>query len=113
MTNKKDKDELGLESLADLFPEQKGKKPYQKDPDAIQDYEIYNFLEVENKRLEKIDLFYGSQINTLKRFFQVPTLIDKQKEEAFDLRKELLEEVLGHDDLLEAQLRETWDHFIN
>lgn len=91
LTDKKKKDLEGFEEILDLIGE---KGPEIRDKDQqIEDYEIYDFLEKENLRLEKLDQFFSTHLPLSKTHSQTAKLIEKEMEEIGLLREEIIDEL--------------------
>lgn len=93
--NKK-KDLEGFEDALDLIADKTTEVKNEKDI-QIEDYEIFDFLEKEILRLEKIDHFFTTHLPIDKRYSQTQKLIEKEHSEAALLREELAEKMARED----------------
>ncbi len=90
--NDKQNQELeGFEDVLDLVGLDKSafKKSARISDSQIEDYEIYDFLEKENLRLEKIDRFFNTQIPIDKEYDQTKRLIKREIGEVKEIKDEL------------------------
>lgn len=92
LNDKKRKDLEGFEEALDLIGEKGSKVRNEKDL-QIEDYEIFDFLEKEILRLEKIDNFFTTHLPIDKRYSQTNKLIEKEHSEVALLREELVEKL--------------------
>jgi len=89
LDNMKTNDLKGFEEVLDLVgldPRANSKK---LNDGQIEDYEIYDFLEKENLRLEKIDRFFSTQMPLEKKYSQTKNLIKKEIGEVNLIKDEL------------------------
>ncbi|MCR9205880.1 MAG: hypothetical protein NXH75_14950 [Halobacteriovoraceae bacterium] len=100
LTDKQKKELEGFEDALDLIgadgPEIKQQKDHQ-----IEDYEIYDFLEKENLRLEKLDHFFTTHIPLDRKYSQTEKLINKEKEVIGMLREDILDEIQREDNIFQ------------
>lgn len=95
--NEKNKKDLeGFEEALDLIADKGTEVRNEKDL-QIEDYEIFDFLEKEILRLEKIDNFFTTHLPIDKRYSQTKKLIEKEHSEAALLREELIEKLVRED----------------
>jgi hypothetical protein len=104
LTDKQKKDLEGFEDALDLIgadgPELKKEKDHQ-----IEDYEIYDFLEKENLRLEKLDRFFTTHIPLDKKYSQTERLIKKEQDAIGMLREDILDEIQREDNIFQEFLK--------
>lgn len=95
LTDEQKKELEGFEEALDLInangPELKNKET------QIEDYEIYDFLEKENLRLEKLDKFFTTHIPLDKKYSQTEKLILKESEHIALLREDIIDELKRDD----------------
>lgn len=85
----KSQDLKGFEEVMDLVGIDARKSSKNVKDNQIEDYEIYDFLEKENLRLEKIDRFFSTQIPLEKQYSQTKKLIKKEIGEVNMIKDEL------------------------
>jgi hypothetical protein len=78
ITSHKGDDLKGFEEVMDLVGLDPKKGPKNVKDSQIEDYEIYDFLEKENLRLEKIDRFFNTQIPLEQKYSQTKKLIKEE-----------------------------------
>jgi hypothetical protein len=89
-TNSGSIDDLkGFEEVLDLVGMDPAKAQKNINEGQIEDYEIYDFLEKENIRLEKLDRFFNTQIPIEKKYGQTRKLIKKEIGEVNLIKDEL------------------------
>lgn len=100
LTDKQKKELEGFEDALDLIgadgPEIKNQKDHQ-----IEDYEIYDFLEKENLRLEKLDRFFTTHIPLDRKYSQTEKLIQKEQDAIGMLREDILDEIQREDNVFQ------------
>lgn len=96
LDDKKRKELEGFEEVLDLIDANKAEIKSDKNQ-QIEDYEIYDFLEKENLRLEKLDHFFTTHLPIDKRYSQTKKLIEKEKKDVTLLREELIQEFIKSD----------------
>ena len=98
----------GLESIVDSLvddEEKKIRKRHNKEVEKYgESYELYNYLEVERKRLGILDDFMSNKIPNMKQHSQTQTLVTKQEECRAKLRKELSERMVSKSSRLMKQM---------
>ncbi len=92
LSDQKKKDLEGFEEIFDLIGEENTEIRSEKEI-QIEDYEIFDFLEKETLRLEKIDHFFTTHLPIDKRYSQTNKLIEKEKGDVALLREELIDEL--------------------
>lgn len=94
----------GFEEVFDLF-EGTELKEGKIDPRSGDDtFELYNFLENENKRLQLLDQLYTSKIKTLKRHPQSAKLCKEQAIKKQQLLDQLVPYVASHDSAFNEEM---------
>jgi len=78
----------------------------------IEDYQIYDFLEKEIARLEKLDQFFTIQMPLEKKYSQTRKLIKKESAQLHVVKDEIIE-LISHNDsnlcnFLESLIRRTY-----
>lgn len=89
LTEQQKKDLEGFEDLLDLFSEG-GAEIRSNNENQIEDYEIYDFLEKENLRLEKLDQFFTTHLPVAKAYQQTSKLIENEEGILGPLRNDLV-----------------------
>lgn len=79
----------GFEEVMDLVGLDPASNSKALKDNQIEDYEIYDFLEKENQRLEKLDRFFSTQIPLEKKYSQTKGLIKKEISEVGMIKDEL------------------------
>ncbi len=103
LDEKKKKELEGFEDALDLI--NAGQTEIATDnTQQIEDYEIYDFLEKENLRLEKLDNFFSTHLPIDKKYSQTKKLIEKEKKDVALLREELVREFSKPDSALNRYL---------
>ncbi|MCF8058347.1 MAG: hypothetical protein K9K67_03565 [Bacteriovoracaceae bacterium] len=92
LTDKKKKDLEGFEDVMDLIGQSETEIRSDKEI-QIEDYEIFDFLEKEILRLEKIDQFFTTQLPIDKRYSQTKALIEKESGDVALLREEIIDKL--------------------
>jgi len=82
----------GFEEVFDLLSEDDS-GPNKPKRNQVEDYEIYNYLEKEIKRLEKIDTFFRHLIPLIKEKPTVDGLIDHEKILLYDKKEEFIKKM--------------------
>ncbi|PIQ57499.1 MAG: hypothetical protein COW01_00020 [Bdellovibrionales bacterium CG12_big_fil_rev_8_21_14_0_65_38_15] len=94
----------GFEEVFDLF-ESTEIREGSIDPRSGDDtFQLYNFLENENIRLQKLDQFYSSKVKTLKKHPQSKNLLAEQKQKKEQLLKQLVPKILSHDSAFNEEM---------
>ncbi len=99
LSDEKKKELEGFEDALDLIAE-KGSEINNEKELQFEDYEIFDFLEKEILRLEKIDNFFTTHLPIDKRYSQTQKLIEKEHSEAALLREEIVEKMMREDSSL-------------
>lgn len=92
LSDKKQKELEGFEDVLDLIDKDSNldvktsKKEIQ-----IEDYEIYDFLEKEVSRLQKLDQFFTVQMPLEKKYSQTKGLIQKESVQLHAVKDEIIE----------------------
>ena len=98
----------GFEEIMDLVldeEEQIQVEQKRKELEKYNDtYKLYNFLENEVKRLEKVSQFFGTKLKNYKKFNQTQYIAKKQDTICSEAKKKLLKEVIVNDSHLNKQL---------
>lgn len=95
----------GFEEVFDLFESSTEFKEGTIDPRSGDDtFELYNFLENENKRLHLLDQLYSSKIKTLKRHPQSAKLLKEQLLKKQQLLNQLIPQVASHDSAFNEEM---------
>lgn len=95
----------GFEEVFDLFESSTEFKEGPIDPRSGDDtFELYNFLENENKRLQLLDQLYSSKIKTLKRHPQSAKLLKEQELKKQQLLNQLIPLVASHDSAFNEEM---------
>ena len=98
------KELTGFEEVFDLF-EGTEIREGSIDPRSGDDtFQLYNFLENENKILQKLDQFYSSKVKTLKKHPQSNQLLTEQLQRKQMLLKQLIPKVLSHDSAFNEEM---------
>jgi len=87
------KDMKGFEEIMDLIIDDNEKlevENQRRNADKANDsYQLYNFLEDESNRLEKLSQFFGTKINNFKDFNQTDFINQKQTEQKKRIKNDL------------------------
>lgn len=98
----------GFEDVIDIIldeEEQKERAQTQKEIERYGDtYELYNYLESERERLEKINQFFSLKVANMQEYSQTAYLLAHQKDVRNRGRKELIEELKRENSLFIKQL---------
>lgn len=92
LSDKKQRELEGFEEVLDLIDKdgsvdvKASKKEIQ-----IEDYEIYDFLEKEVTRLQKLDQFFTVQMPLEKKYSQTKGLIQKESAELLQVKDEIID----------------------
>lgn len=89
--NKKDENNLkGFEEVMDLIDHEINPSEREKKRRAKHDpYDLYNFLELENIRLKKLETFFNDKVQNLIEHPTTEHLCDIQQEQIDQTRKQL------------------------
>ncbi|CBW26275.1 hypothetical protein BMS_1412 [Halobacteriovorax marinus SJ] len=96
LISKEKLDEIkGFEEIMDLVIDEHEKlevEKKQREAEKLNDsYLLYNFLEDEAHRLEKLSKFFGTKINNYKNFNQTSHILKKQDIQRKQIKKDLVE----------------------
>jgi hypothetical protein len=94
-TDQTKKDLEGFEEVFDLMDNNGLEIKNKRKEGQIEDYEIYDFLEKEVTRLEKLDQFFTVQMPLEKQYPQTKKLIEKETSELHLIKDELVG-ILSH-----------------
>ncbi len=97
LTDKKKRELEGFEDVLDLIDNNGVEVKTSKKDAQIEDYEIYDFLEKEVARLEKIDQFFTVQMPLEKKYSQTKGLINKETAAVQDIKDEIIEIISKED----------------
>lgn len=86
----------GFEEVAELFIDEDGQKIKPR-KSQVEDYEVFNFLEKELKRLTKIDHFFRDQYHIIKQYSQTKTLIYEEQVELDRTKSEFVMKISEED----------------
>lgn len=92
MSNKKkeDNDLSGFEEVMDLIDHDRKQSEREKHRRAKHDpYELFNFLELENVRLQKLEIFFNDKVQNLTENATTENLCDIQQNQIDQSRKQL------------------------
>lgn len=108
----KKKDLVGFEEIYDLIDDKildnndsQGKITNDKLAD---NYDLYDFLDVEFKRLQKINDILTKKLDNLKNFPQTETLINEQKAHISSIKNELLDILEDPNNKIHEELSKLW-----
>lgn len=90
--NEKDKNNLhGFEEAMDLVHSNNSKKSEleKRRKDKYDPHELYNFLELENLRLQKLDIFFNDKVQNLVEHPTTEELCDIQQNQIAQTKKQL------------------------
>ncbi|GEM_PF-4989030 len=73
------------------------------------EFSLYNFLEREESRLRKIELFCGHKVKTLEDFDQTPTILENQKRMLEAFENSLIDNMLNQN----ANIHQHLKHIFN
>ena len=108
ISKEKFKDIEGFEEIMDLVldeEEQLQVEQKRKELEKYNDtYKLYNFLENEVKRLEKVSQFFGTKLKNYKEFNQTKHIAKKQETICSETKKDLLSHVVVKDSHLNKRL---------
>lgn len=108
LSSEKIKDIEGFEEIMDLVldeEEQIQAEHKRKELEKYNDtYKLYNFLENEVSRLEKMSQFFGTKLNNYKKFNQTRYISRKQETICSEAKKKLLKKIILNDSHLNKQL---------
>ena len=90
----KKKDLQGFDEIVDLITEDQQSKPTRI---QVEDYEVFNYLEKELQRLEKLDNFFRNQIPLLDEKPQTKNLLDLERLELDRVKQMFLKKVSAPD----------------
>ncbi len=93
LTDHKKKELEGFQDVMDLIDGNGIELKVSKKEAQIEDYEIYDFLEKEITRLEKLDRFFTVQMPIEKQYSQTKPLIQKESEEMHLIKDEIIEKI--------------------
>jgi|GEM_PF-1746948 len=108
LDDKKRKELEGFEEALDLIGESGTEIRNQNKETQIEDYEIYDFLEKEIVRLEKLDQFFTTQIPLDRKYSQSQKLLEKERDATAMIKEELIEKLLRSDSGLSSFLEEIY-----
>ena len=108
LDDKKRKELEGFEEALDLINSSESEIKKNDKNQQIEDYEIYDFLEKENLRLEKLDHFFTTHLPIDKVYSQTKKLIEKEKKDVTLLREELVQEFIKSDSPLYSYLAQIY-----
>lgn len=97
--------DLVLDEQEQVQAEQK-KKELEKYNDT---YKLYNFLENEVSRLEKLSQFFGTKLNNYKKFNQTNYIANKQVVISEETKTNLVKRIIPADSHLNTQLKSIFD----
>ena len=90
LPEKKVKELEGFEEVMDLVGQEGNDFASPKErKGALEDYEIFDFLEKESERLSKLDELFNKKMATIKSYPQLEKLVKKQEEEKNLIKDEL------------------------
>lgn len=90
LDDKKRKELEGFEEALDLIGESDTEIRNISKETQIEDYEIYDFLEKEIVRLEKLDQFFTTQIPLDRQYSQSLKLLKREREATALIKEELI-----------------------
>tara|TARA_R110000868_G_scaffold411568_1_gene705391 strand:- start:3325 stop:3714 length:390 start_codon:yes stop_codon:yes gene_type:complete len=94
----------GFEEVFDLFEGTEFKEG-SIDPRSGDDtFELYNFLENENMRLQLLDHLYSAKIKTLQKYPQSEKLTVEQHKKKFQILSQLVPLVSSHDSAFNEEM---------
>lgn len=91
LPDNKHKELEGFEEVLDLIDNNGIEVKKSKNEIQIEDYEIYDFLEKEVTRLDKLDQFFSVQMPIEKKYSQTRALIRKENQDIQILKEEILD----------------------
>ncbi len=90
LTDTKKRELEGFEDVLDLIDNNGVEVKVNKKEAQIEDYEIYDFLEKEVARLEKVDQFFTVQMPLEKKYSQTKGLIKKEGADLYIIKDEII-----------------------
>ena len=93
VNDNKKKELEGFEEVMDLINTNGVEVKISKKDAQIEDYEIYDFLEKEEGRLERLDRFFTVQMPIERKYSQTKALIKKESEEMHLIKDEIIEKI--------------------
>ncbi|OUR97151.1 hypothetical protein A9Q84_12555 [Halobacteriovorax marinus] len=100
-SKEKIKEMKGFEEIMDLVIDEEDQVEVEKKRKEIEKYndtyQLYNFLENENARLEKLALFFGKKLNNYQKFNQTNLILEKQSTKCSDSKSELIKKLVRED----------------
>ena len=94
----------GFEEVFDLFDGAEFKEGTIDPRSGDDTFELYHFLENENKRLQLLDHLYSSKISTLRRHPQSALLLKEQKAKKAQILNQLIPKVASHDSAFNEEM---------
>lgn len=87
---KRGKELKGFEEVLDLINHESPRSEREKQRRSKHDpYELYNFLELENQRLQKLEIFFNDKVQNLAEHPTTEELCDIQQNQIDQMRKQL------------------------
>tara|TARA_R110000868_G_scaffold390856_1_gene660662 strand:- start:3325 stop:3714 length:390 start_codon:yes stop_codon:yes gene_type:complete len=104
LSSEKMKELDGFDEVFDLFEGTEFKEG-SIDPRSGDDtFELYNFLENENIRLQLLDHLYCSKIKTMQRYPQSSKLCEEQQRKKLQILSQLVPKVSSHDSAFNEEM---------
>lgn len=99
----------GFEEVFDLFEGAEFKEGSIDPRSGDDNFELYNFLENENKRLQLLDQLYSTKIKTLIRHPQSKNLAKEQAQKREQLLNQLVPLVASHDSAFNEEMERVFN----
>jgi hypothetical protein len=103
----------GFEEVLDLVYGKDTQVVARSRRDLTEDYQIYDFLEKENHRLQKLDRLYSDILKTEQRFSQIEKLLIEQEENLAVSRDTLSKVLNDKNSPMNSQLQKIFDTAFN
>jgi len=75
------------------------------------DFKLYDFLEKETKRLEKLTAFFQNKLGNTLDYSQVEKLIDNEKERQEKLKNHVIGALVDEDSQFQERMEQLFDGF--
>lgn len=98
----------GFEEIMDLVLDEQEQVEVEKKRKELEryndTYQLYNFLENEISRLEKLSLFFGKKLANYKKFNQTELILEKQSNKCSDAKIDLIYKLTKEDSHINQSL---------
>lgn len=110
---KRQDDLKGFEEVSDWIHDNTRRIENEKRKMRHDPYELYNFLEVENKRLQKLDIFFSDKVSNLVTHSTTEKLCDIQQAQIDQTKSQLWNELHKEESIYLKNCRLLFDKFFS